>query len=377
MSDEQTTFLLLAVLYLVECCLIAGKDAVLFLPGPLGRCWRAQEAGKGMAIRHGFLVILPPLTPWRLAVLSAPCPLLFHPAGIIHRETGREIRWEEINALSVESSRLCINGASFARFQDEDMAAAVMNQLNDLRSGTPEKRTAALRSFPSLRGHPGTVRRAVQRMERLTLPLRFLGTVQLLAMFALPPLLFHLLPPGAAFLLSAALIFLTGWSIAGLFFRIHRKLYPERRGERWGKLFHFLLYPPSTARAAQSLSLPLGGRYHPAAWACALLPVRHRRPFLCRLLREARYPIPGPASSPDAAERFRKACREEYENLHAYLEHCGTLPPEEEPEWKESDGCTRYCPRCLGIYRTEAEACPACPGISLRPLPAHRKETKS
>lgn len=37
MSDEQTTFLLLAVLYLVECCLIAGRDSFLFLPRPFGR----------------------------------------------------------------------------------------------------------------------------------------------------------------------------------------------------------------------------------------------------------------------------------------------------------------------------------------------------
>lgn len=369
MSDEQTTYLLLAVLYLVECCLIAGRDSFLFLPRPFGRFWQVQAAGKGLAVRHGVLAVLPPLTPWRTVVLSSPPPLLFDPSGIIHRETGREIRWEEIGSLSAENAQLYINGAPFVRFHDDYGAAEAMNRVKALLCATPETRPAAIRAF---RGQPGSVKRAVQRMKRRTLPLRLLGTVQLPVMFAMPPVLFHLLAPGAAFLLSAALIFLTGWCISGLFFRIHRKLYPERRGERWGKLFHFLLYPPGTIGAAHALSLPLGSRYHPAAWACALLPERDRCSFLARLLREGRHPVSRGAFSPDAAERFRKACREEYEALHSYLDRYGLLPPEEEPEWEESDGCTRYCPRCLGVYRTEAEACPACPGISLQPLPAHQ-----
>lgn len=372
MSDEQTTYLLLAVLYLVECCLIAGRDSFLFLPQPFGRFWQVQAAGKGLAVRHGVLAVLPPLTPWRTVVLSSPAPLLFDPSGIIHRETGREIRWEEIGSLSAENAQLYINGAPFVRFHDDDGAAEAMNRVKALLCATPETRPAAIRAFPAFRGQPESVKRAVQRMKRRTLPLRLLGTVQLPAMFAMPPVLFHLLAPGAAFLLSAALIFLTGWCISGLFFRIHRKLYPERRGERWGKLFHFLLYPPGTIGAAHALSLPLGSRYHPAAWACALLPERDRCSFLARLLREGRHPVSRSAISPDAAERFRKACREEYEALHSYLDRYGLLPPEEEPEWEESDGCTRYCPRCLGVYRTEAEACPACPGISLQPLPARQ-----
>lgn len=74
MSDEQTTFLLLAVLYLVECCLIAGRNSLLFLPRPFGRFWQAQAAGKGLAVRHGVLAVLPPLTPRRPAVLSSPAP---------------------------------------------------------------------------------------------------------------------------------------------------------------------------------------------------------------------------------------------------------------------------------------------------------------
>lgn len=370
MSDEQTTYLLLAVLYLVECCLIAGRDSFLFLPRPFGRFWQVQAAGKGLAVRHGVLAVLPPLTPWRTVVLSSPPPLLFDPSGIIHRETGQEIRWEEIGSLSAENAQLYINGAPFVRFHDDYGAAEAMNRVKALLCATPETRPAAIRAFPAFRGQPESVKRAVQRMKRRTLPLRLLGTVQLPVMFAMPPVLFHLLAPGAAFLLSAALIFLTGWCISGLFFRIHRKLYPERRGERWGKLFHFLLYPPGTIGAAHALSLPLGSRYHPAAWACALLPERDRCSFLARLLRERRHPVSRGAISPDAAERFRKACREEYEALHSYLDRYGLLPPEEEPEWEESDGCTRYCPRCLGVYRTEAEACPACPGISLQPLPA-------
>lgn len=372
MSDEQTTYLLLAVLYLVECCLIAGRDSFLFLPRPFGRFWQVQAVGKGLAVRHGVLAVLPPLTPWRTVVLSSPPPLLLDPSGIIHRETGREIRWEEIGSLSAENAQLYINGTPFVRFHDDDGAAEAMNRVKALLCATPETRPAAIRAFPAFRGQPGSVKRAVQRMKRRTLPLRLLGTVQLPFMFAMPPVLFHLLAPGAAFLLSAALIFLTGWCISGLFFRIHRKLYPERRGERWGKLFHFLLYPPGTIGAAHALSLPLGSRYHPAAWACALLPERDRCSFLARLLRERRHPVSRGAISPDAAERFRKACREEYEALHSYLDRYGLLPPEEEPEWEESDGCTRYCPRCLGVYRTEAEACPACPGISLQPLPARQ-----
>lgn len=377
MSDEQTTYLLLAVLYLLECCLIAGRNSFLFLPRPFGRSWQAQAVGNGLAVRHGILAVLPPLMPWRLAVLSSPAPFLLHPSGIIHRETGREIRWEELDSLSAENARLYINGAPFARFQDDYGAERAMNRLKALRSEAPETRAQAIHALPRLRGQPGTVQSAVQRIKRRTLPLRFLGTVQLLAIFALPPVLFHLLPPGEAFLLSACLIFLTGWCIAGLFFRIHRKLYPDRRGERWGRLFHFLLYPPGTIGAARVLSLPLGSFYHPAAWACALLPERDRRSFLSRLLREGRCPVTKSSSSPGAAERFREACREEYEALHSYLDQCGLLPPEEEPEWEESDGCTRYCPRCLGIYRTEAETCPACPGILLQPLPGRQEKTKN
>lgn len=377
MSDEQTTFLLLAVLYLVECCLIAGRGSFLFLSRPFGRLWQAQAAGKGLAVRHGVLAVLPPLAPWRLAVLSSPSPVLFHPSGIIHRETGREIRWEDMDTLFAESARLYINGAPFCRFLNDAEAMQAMNRVKALRSAAPETREAAMQALSPLRGQPGSVKRAVQRMKRRTLPLRLMGTVQLLVMFALPPVLFLLLPPGAAFLLSAFLIFLTGWCIAGLFFRIHGKLHPDRRGERWGKLCHLLLYPPGTIGAARALSLPLGSRYHPAAWACALLPEQNRRSFLSRLLREGRYPVARGSSSSGAAERFREACRKEYEALRSYLDRCGLLPPEEGPEWEESDECTRYCPRCLGIYRTEAEACPACPGISLQPLPDRQGKTRN
>ncbi len=369
MRDDELTYFLLILLYLIECCRVAGKDTLLFLPDTFKRLWRMRRVDKGWAIKNGYVVVLPPLTPWRTGIFYSPSPLLFHPDCIFNRYTGRSIAWHDLTSASVDGKSLYLNGDVFATYKLERQAEQACRQVLTISAATPQKRPGLITAMIRPKGTPSHLARLVRLTNRLCAPLYVCSALQLLLMFAAPLYFVRRFEPGVSFLVSAGFIFLMGWVIAVLFRYAHKKLYPAERWERRLKLIHYMLYPPATPVAIQAITNRLGMRIHPAVRCAALLSDDQCKAQLARLLRECQYPILPHAISAESTQLMREAYRREYDTLHAYLTRHSILPPEESPVIEDGHNCTHYCPRCLSVYRTDNPTCPACRGIALHPLP--------
>jgi hypothetical protein len=143
------------------------------------------------------------------------------------------------------------------------------------------------------------------------------------------------------------------------FWRAHRILFPERRGERIQHLFTHGIFPPATLRAQDALTRNLLAEFHPAAVAKILCAPTAWRALVQRLLLELRYPIAG--ESPDASVRYAELAR--------FAGQQGlTIDDLMAPPARAEESCQSYCPRCRTQYNIADGYCSDCRGVVLKPL---------
>src|SRR5262245_6201653 len=81
MSDGQTLFLILWLLYLSDCWIWLGKRSVLF-SSPWRRSWRVAFASQYFGTSEGGLALLNPLPPLGFVFLSSWSPISISPEGV-------------------------------------------------------------------------------------------------------------------------------------------------------------------------------------------------------------------------------------------------------------------------------------------------------
>lgn len=145
------------------------------------------------------------------------------------------------------------------------------------------------------------------------------------------------------------LLFL-GLAILGLtlaaFWRAHRRLYPDARGERRSKTILMGVSPLGAIRAADHLSHGLLARAHPLVAAVALCP-REEAVRLARWLYFA----------PDGHDP----------DVRRYLESSDLWDVVAAPPRLEEMGAAAFCPRCHAQYVRASGDCSDCAGVGLRP----------
>lgn len=141
----------------------------------------------------------------------------------------------------------------------------------------------------------------------------------------------------------------------------HRRLMPDRGGERVELLISAALYPPALLRGLQELCDTACSTFHPAVLAATLTDEPARRGHLRSELARLVY-LEGAARENDDCPSLATL---EYRALLGLLAEIGEDPTALlRPPQREDASARYFCPACLAEYRRRAGACTDC-GIAL------------
>ncbi|MEO1171718.1 MAG: hypothetical protein AAFX94_06660 [Myxococcota bacterium] len=210
--------------------------------------------------------------------------------------------------------------------------------------------SSAVAARRALADEPGAadVRTIVEEFAAASLPLRAVST----ALFAfliggLPAVLYGAVSVHWSWLL--AVYGLLVFAIQFLFFKLHRRAYPEAAAERWAKMLVMIVSPPEAMVASHTLSRGLLAGHHPLVVAHALCSDQDFLRLAELLLRGA---LLAPAEAQESLRHTVEAFRVDPSSL--------LNPPERDGESRA------YCPRCLAQFDPMPEVCPDCPSVAVR-----------
>lgn len=314
------------------------------------------------------LVELYPLSLGRDAVLAhvAQEP---NPGGRTPR-SARIATWDEARGARAEGRDVHVGRSTFVTVGSEALArdvARTLRRLADLGAGARAEEIAVLqaRALDEAR-----VRERAEAFARESRALLWPAMATAAFLFAALPAVGATLGLARAWpwLLGSA-VALQGWS-ASAYFRAHRRLDPDERGERGRRTFTIALSPLEALRASEILGRDVLHAFHPLAVGAVLLPREEFARFAERILRDARHPLPPACPSEDpraiAAER---AWREGLVRALSDAARRIGLPDDLATRAPAGDADEHaYCPRCLRTYTLREGTCPECWDLPLASL---------
>lgn len=380
MTQGQQWFIIFVLLYVVECLVWVGPRTWVFLSGWWGR-WKRFDPQPGAV--KGRALLCEPLPPMGWGFLAEAWPLSLTAEGAGSRvlaapNPGRRpplrpgfCRWEE--------RRLPPHAALSTRTQ-----AAVLRTLTQELAEAPESARgelidAALRESMDVEA----ARAAYGRFRAETAGLRdllnwgafpfFLGVVPFAYWRAGQTLPFFVTLGAACLLLLVAAV---------MFWRLHRRLWPERSEERWQQTAFVALVPPHGLRSPQYFAREWLAGFHPLAVAAAVLPREKLEVVAGRFWRDAVHPLPaasgllsedredGSGESVDAAEQAAHDFHQRHYRpaLEACLRQAGLEPEALEQPPAARAGAASFCPRCHQLFTRPEAVCADCDGLGAVPL---------
>lgn len=379
MSDVQWLFVVLAGLYGWECAGWLRRGTVAFVNW-FGRHWRLQHPGALAGNQRGGFILAPVLPPLGTVFVAGQFPLSLSPEGLlafvatnIHpgwrpAQSGQFLRWEEVREVRARGKKVFVNGSLLLVAASPGMARRLRNEMRQLAGQSAAERGQTIAKILKHAFDTKAIATRCEEFQGRVRPVRWLTNLLLAYVFvASPALIWHF---GFKLTWLGLLLGLLALTIttATLFYRAHRKLYPEAEDERFTHTLTIALAPSSALRAHDALSRPLLEDFHPLTAAKFLLKEDAFRELARRVLLDVRHPAlptcPNSQSGAAATEQFfRKALRAEMETfLKAHdLDMDELCRP---PGPAEAVSCA-YCPRCETQFATREARCADCGGMAL------------
>src|SRR5262249_6202005 len=288
MSELQSLFLVVLVIYLVQCVHWVAPGAAVFVLYSRGRGKRKRGGFVWSALKtEGFLASpLPPLSP--LAVAFWPA-FQMDPDGITIPESEGEtifLPWDGLKVTHSDSRVLCSGKTAFRGSEAQVLTCFAL--LQRLRSAGRLQRESMLERWL---GQAMSARRVARRLRIFSgrsCWLKVLVNLQFVFLFLVVPLLFAWTGTG---ILWRAVLFLIGLSalIALEFWTAHRKLYPAAGSTRLKAAVTIVLSPVAAIRACDVLARDLLTGCHPLAAAGGMLQAQEFAEMAGEQLRLCRF----------------------------------------------------------------------------------------
>jgi hypothetical protein len=370
MSEGEALYLLLVALVVYESGYWLTRDSLAFARRGFGG-YRAVDPESPLSNRQGgvrFGGLVPPFAP---TFVTRQPGLSFSPVAVVSFvatapfTSGRPVRedvtfaYGEIEQVELADRTISVNGERLFRAPDAGEAQRVFDLLNRLVESDPADREKRIRDDLAGRFDAAAARERTDLCLTATKDLRFVLTLLFLHVFVVVPIAAHYLSVTNIWLRAGLILALLQISATAIWFAAHRRLYPDRRGERWRWLAPLLLFPPVTLRAVDLLSRPLLTGFHPVAGAAAILANERFLEVAERALRDAVHPLEG---APETADWTRNALRESIEELVRAEE----ADPESllAPGTPDDPRSLTHCPRCRAEYALAEGDCSDC-GVPL------------
>jgi hypothetical protein len=374
MTEVQLLFIVLAIIYGWECAWWFPHGSFGFRTW-FGKRWQLVQPGVLLGNQKGGFIFSHPFPPLGSLLAANEFPLMLSPKGLgipkatdVLSTAGQELLWENIEHIAVTGKKLLLNRQLFLKAESPVLAAKIAENLRKIKEAKPKEREDAIRKqFQETVDLVGIKLRWTEFKEQARL-LPFAANFLFAHLFIISPALIGLLGFRRCWLpLLLTLLALTS-TIAVLFHRAHKKLFPRLEDERFTHFIIILLSPATAIRARDVLSRPLFSGYHPLAVAkvfCAPAAFRQQAADFVRL---SRYPIGVTQSREEFKEgsywrKLRQTTLEDFLRLNG-------LDPEQliQPPAPVDNTCLSYCPRCRAQFTNLEGVCNDCGGIMLLPL---------
>ncbi|AKT40279.1 hypothetical protein [Chondromyces crocatus] len=380
MTDGQALYLTLVVLVLLEAVAWVPRGALALPAWSRGRA-RPALPHRTFGNARGGAVLGVPLLPEAVTFLVPQWPVALGRDGALGwvtecleaeeraPHTGLFLRFDEMKRVTSVGNEVRVDGELLAQTASSTLAQQVAEAIEALRQLPTEARPAAIEQRLAAQCDLDAARARVAAFYQETRGLRTAGLALAVLALAVAPALFLSIGFARAWLPALAVLYVGSVANAALWVRIHRRLAPAARLERWTHAVGIALLPVSAMRAADVLARTALTGLHPLAAAGALVPRAQLEPLAAHLVRDARWPLRPtcPTTEPDAqaTERaHREALTRHLEDLVRALgfdpEHLAAIPP---PTGEVDD--ERCCPRCHASYGGGATTCDDCGGIPL------------
>lgn len=377
MNELELCFLVIAVVYVWECVGWHLRGSVAFL-NLWGKSWGVHHPAAFMGNQTGGIVLANPLPPLGAMLVGAQSPLSISADGVFAYvaqcvnpgwrplQTARFFRFDEIKNIEARGKTVRVNGRLLVKCNSTFQARSFADHLQTLAKLPASQRGAKIREFLRRSFDTRAVKKRLVKFRSFSRDLRLLANCLFLFIFAFAPVALWQYGFHRTWLsLLVGLLFFTG-SISFLFYRAHRRLYPDASEERFTQTTVALLSPASAIRANDALSRPLLDGFHPLAVAGVLLKPEKFREFARRILLEIEHPClpvcPTNEPGPQVAERESRAALKEA--VSDFLKKSGVEAAElvkSPPPADES--CKSYCPRCGAQFVTKEAKCSDCGGM--------------
>jgi hypothetical protein len=379
MTDLELLFLVFAVVYCWECLWWTKRGLVGFRTW-LGIRWRIVSPAVLLGNQTGGVLFanpLPPLgtllagSPWPLSI-SAEAVLAYIPPSIDPAkrslQTGSLFLFDEMQRIESVGKQVRVNGKLLLKGGSASFAYEVAQTLHKLKKLATRDRHQAIERIIAEAFDTRAIEERWTRFRETTATLGLLTNLLFGYCFlAVPALIWRLGLTGTWVWLLGGLVSCT-LSIAVLFSRSHKRLYPALADERFTQFLIVLLSPASAVRALDSLSRPLLEGFHPLAVAKVFCPREAWRDLAAQYLRELRYPPkpPCPRTEPAAQVTEHYARELAAKTLEKFLRENRIRPGDLlQPPIRSDPACLSYCPRCLTQFTPARGLCQDCGGVDL------------
>lgn len=387
MTNGQTLFLILSLLYLSDCLIWLGRRSVLFY-SPWCRRWLFKYADQFTGNGNGSIKLLNPLPPLGVAFFGHWIPISISPDGVCDMttqvvgelsrpgQTGRVLLYEQIADVRTDGKNLMLNKARFSKCASADQADILAELIRQVSREPAETRERLIHEFiDALFSKKDALARLEQTSDAVS-ELRWMGTSFFIFLYMLVPLLSYMCGFGRFLIPVVMIMLLSACLVAVQYARAHKRLYPLKKSERVGNIVKMVLCPPVAIRAGDLLSLESLSCFHPILIGSLVLSAEVAQ-FYRPLIRDIQHPLKNNRTETQARSIVSWYSTVERDVVERFLKlECSTtfddfLAP---PLWDEIS--MSYCPRCSCQFSLLSGECPDCPGVETLPMAdaKHRKE---
>ena len=355
MTELASLFLIVLLVYLLQCICWVSPRAIVFALGIRGRGRRRSHNFVWNAFDTAGLIAnpLPPLAPLLVAQWPAfeltPDFIQFEGKDTKDAKEGDPvcIPWDKLQITHSESKLVCNGSPAFKGSESQVLQYADL--LRQLQQARRAQRGQIIQDWLRKMTNTQAASRRLRVFVRKSRWLRIIANFELLFLFLLIPLAFERFGTGILWRVILMLV-LISVTVALEFWTLHKAMFPAAGGQRFKSGITILLSPMAAIRACDSVARDLLSGYHPLAVAGALLLEEEFRRFAGEQLRLCRF-----------GDYFDKQYQTTLQKVMERAIRQKEIDPEEllQPPEHES-GCVVYCPRCLAQYTKQRTECSDC-----------------
>ena len=380
MTEGQTLFVILSLLYLSDCLVWIGRRTVLF-SSRWCRGWRSKFSGEYFSNAEGSVTLLNPLPPLGNNFLGHWIPVSISPTGICDFtiqalkgtarpfQTGMVLTYEEVSEARTEGKYLLLNGARFAKCCTIEQAKFLAKLIKNVSSASTQKREQLIRESLVVQFSKDEALNHLTHVSNLTAGIRWTCSAFFIFLYIITPMIVTTYGLTWFVIPVAIVMFVSALFISIIYFRAHKALYSSHSHERLSNVLKMILCPPTAIRAVDLLTLNAMSRFHPVLLASLLLGPDSLA-FAHVVITDLQHPIRHDLYDSRALSIVSWHAAYELEACTKFLEEQDSTNLDDlraPPSW---DGVSSvYCPRCSCQFTTHSGECPDCPGVALVPFP--------